>query len=285
MNCKECLNAVGEYVDGELDDRIVERITGHFESCAACENAYQKIQYEQTVYAALGQHSDLLQPRWENVRSRIGAERVVPLTIPTHSWFSRFQFSVPVAAVVLISLASVFLVVTLLMRRSTGDIPSQYAEIEPVRETPTLGVEEKTTPPPPKSKPRVPADRKIFVTRLSEAPLFEAEKFSDAETKTLNHIEKSQMLLRSFKNAPEDIAVEKQRFQKLLNRNVVLRCEAIAKGNLLEEEVLTTLEPILIDIAKLPDHASPADVRSVAETIKKTEIVAMLQGYSQANNR
>jgi hypothetical protein len=120
-----------------------------------------------------------------------------------------------------------------------------------------------------------------------DIPPFHAEKFGDPQMVTLEHLEKSQMLLRSFRNGSiqvasrDDIAYEKQQSQKLLRRNVLLRCAAIAKGNLPEEEVLSSLEPILFDIANLPQRASPDDVRSIRETIKKSEIVAVLQVYSK----
>ena len=298
MNCKACLKVLEEYVDGELGDRVAGRVADHLEVCAACASAHEQIRHEQTVYTDLGQHLELNYPSWETVQSRIDAENVIPFS-PARRWFPSFQMAARVAAIVLISIVSVILVLALLKQRSTINVPSQRAEIAPVPETiprrsdtppagPTAPVvkEKFTAPAKIKNRPRiVPGERNLFIAERSETPAFDAEKFRDPQTTTLAHIEKSQMFLRSFRNAPEDIAVEKQRFQKLLSRNVLLRCEAIAKGNLVEEEVLTSLEPILIDITNLPDHASAKDVRSVAETIKKTEIVAMLQAYSQTNNR
>ena len=118
----------------------------------------------------------------------------------------------------------------------------------------------------------------------------DAGKFRDPQMVTLEHIEKSQVLLRFFRNSsffqgayPDDLAYEKQQSQKLLRRNILLRCEAIAKGNLPEEELLSSLEPILLDIANLPERASPEDVRSIREMIKESEIVAALQVYSRQN--
>ena len=297
MNCKACLKVLGEYVDDELGDRDAERVAGHLETCVACADAYEKLRHEQTVYADLGQHLELNYPRWETVQSRIHAEDVVPFT-PARRWFPSFQISTAVAAVVLISIASVILVVALLNQRTT--VPAQRAEVTKGSEAiptathpappsaPAPSVVRESLPARPRTQknPRVVLpERNLFVAERSEVPAFEVEKFSDPQTTTLAHIEKSQMFLRSFRNAPEDIAVEKQRFQKLLSRNVLLRCEAIAKGDLVEEEVLANLEPILSDIANLPDHASSQEVRSVADTIRKTEIVATLQAYSQTSNR
>jgi DNA topoisomerase VI subunit B len=293
MNCRASRKLIGEYIDGELGERQAARVAGHLESCAACANVYEQIQHEQMVYAGIAQQVEFNHPRWETVRSRVETEKVISLAKPVHQWFRRIQIAAPVAAVILISIAAVILVVALLNQKSTGEIPSQRTEIAPVPETVTAGSNTDSLPATPvankekvKTGPKtVVAERKLVVAERTAKPSFDTEKFRDPQATTLAHIEQSQMLLRSFRNAPEDIAVERQRFQKLLDRNVLLRCAAIAKGNLVEEEVLTTLEPILVEITNLPDRASAQDVRSITETMKKTEIVAMLQVYSQTNNR
>ncbi|HMG73607.1 MAG TPA: zf-HC2 domain-containing protein [Pyrinomonadaceae bacterium] len=293
MNCKACLKIIGEYFDGELSERMAGRVADHLESCPACAHTYEQIQYEQTVYARVGQQLEFNHPRWETVRSTIDAEKAISPATPARRWFPSIQIAAPVAAVVLISIVLVF---APLRQKSTSEIPSQRAEIALAPGAVATGSDTSLTPPAGqpspvikekiKTRPRtVSAERKFVAAKRSETPSFDVEKFRDPQATTLAHIEQSQMLLRSFRNAPEDIAFETQRFQKLLSRNVLLRCEAIAKGNLPEEEVLTTLEPILIDIANLPDRASKEDVRSITETIRKTEIVAMLQVYSQTNNR
>jgi hypothetical protein len=43
--------------------------------------------------------------------------------------------------------------------------------------------------------------------------------------------------------------------------------------------LLADVEPLLIDIANLPDRARPEDVRVIKERVQKTEIVAALMGY------
>jgi hypothetical protein len=52
------------------------------------------------------------------------------------------------------------------------------------------------------------------------------------------------------------------------------------KGNLPAEELLGSLEPLLLDIANLPEKPSQDDMRSVKERIQKTEMIATLQIYS-----
>lgn len=98
------------------------------------------------------------------------------------------------------------------------------------------------------------------------------------------HIERAQLLLRSFKNARDtdgpDVAYEKQRSRTLLSQNAVLRRGAEAKGNLPVGELLGSVEPFLLDIANLPDNPNSDDVRSIKARMQKKEIIAALQIYS-----
>jgi hypothetical protein len=103
----------------------------------------------------------------------------------------------------------------------------------------------------------------------------------------VRHFEKAQMLLRSFRNSDTsgpgftaDLAHEKSQSKSLLYRNILLRRGAETSGNLPAEEVLGSLEPVLLDIANLPDRPSPDEVRSIKDRIHKMEIIGVLQVYS-----
>jgi hypothetical protein len=109
--------------------------------------------------------------------------------------------------------------------------------------------------------------------------------FIDIET--ARHIERAQLLLRSFRNTRDsgaqpdpNLSYEKQRSRGLLYKNILLRRDAEAKGNMPAEELLGSLEPFLLDIANLPDRPSNEDVRSIKERMQKKEIVSALQVYS-----
>jgi hypothetical protein len=104
---------------------------------------------------------------------------------------------------------------------------------------------------------------------------------------TFQHFEKSQLLLRSFRNldlvgneSAAALAEERQRSHSLLFQNILLRREAEMTGNLPVEQVLNDLEPLLLDIANLPDRAAAADVRAIRERIRRKGIVTSLQAYS-----
>jgi hypothetical protein len=101
------------------------------------------------------------------------------------------------------------------------------------------------------------------------------------------HFEKAQVLLRSFKNADpaakdfaSELAHEKRQSRSLLYQNILLRRNAETSGNLPAEEVLSSLEPVLLDIANLPDRPSPDDLRPVKERLQKNGIIGALQVYS-----
>lgn len=108
--------------------------------------------------------------------------------------------------------------------------------------------------------------------------------FVDVET--AKHIERAQLLLRSFRNASDadpansDVAYEKQRSRALLYQNVVLRRDAEMKGNLPVQDLLGSLEPFLLDIANLPDAPTRDDVQPIKTRMQKKEIIAALQVYS-----
>jgi hypothetical protein len=103
---------------------------------------------------------------------------------------------------------------------------------------------------------------------------------------TAKHLEDSQNLLRSIRNfevgdddQEVDVTYDKAMSRRLLNENVVLRRDAEMKAKFPTKELLSDLEPFLIDIANLPDRAKPDDVRVIKERVKKTEIIAALIGY------
>jgi hypothetical protein len=98
------------------------------------------------------------------------------------------------------------------------------------------------------------------------------------------HAERAQMLLRSFRNMQTessnhatDVSYEKEQSRKLLYQNIALRRNAEGRRDESARELLDTLEPILLDIANLPNKARARDVRSIEQRMEKKEIVAALQ--------
>jgi hypothetical protein len=93
------------------------------------------------------------------------------------------------------------------------------------------------------------------------------------------------VLLRSFRNVSEtgesiDVALEKEQSRDLLYKNILLRRTAEAKGNLPVSDLLGSLEPILIDIANLPESPTRQEVQLIKDFIRQKEMVATIQVYS-----
>jgi hypothetical protein len=114
---------------------------------------------------------------------------------------------------------------------------------------------------------------------------------ADAETLTAQHVEQSELLLRAFRNLRpgsqegNDLGYERQRAQQLFYQNVLLRREADAAGNVEVATLLESLEPILLDIANLSDHAHDEDVGAIKERVERKNLVALLQVNSTSMAR
>ena len=125
------------------------------------------------------------------------------------------------------------------------------------------------------------ADRNNVITGVRRSAPEAAGNF---DFEIARHAERAELLLRSFRNVrlsasnrALDVSYEKEQSRKLLYQNIALRRDAAARGDQPAAEVLNTLEPILLDIANLPNRAKARDVRSIEQRMEKKEIVATLQ--------
>lgn len=110
------------------------------------------------------------------------------------------------------------------------------------------------------------------------------EKAGDIQALTAMHLQKSELLLRAFRNVrpakaghPPDVAYEQKLAQQLIVRNMMLKREADAAGDVQVASLLENLEPILLDIANLPKRPGTDDVRVINERVERKNIVALLQ--------
>ena len=114
----------------------------------------------------------------------------------------------------------------------------------------------------------------------SESPL----RMAGAETFTARHLEQSEVLLRSFRNArpakagaAPAIAYERRRARQLLYQNIRLRREADDTGDVEVGSLLGSLEPILLDIANLRDKPDKDEITAIRERVERKNLVALLQ--------
>lgn len=254
MKCEENLRLLEEYLDDELSAEEQERV-------------------EQEIFARYDREIEISLALWSGIE-----EQIVPVNEPSYGWWMK------IAAVVILTIG----------------LGSVYF-LSKEKETPTTQTTQQqqfarfTLPKPLEEKPRIfkrirkrikPDNPDVFSSDLASLDLDDQD--------TVKHIERTENLLRSIRNVRVsdgdeeiDVTYDKALSQRLLNENVVLRREAEMKAKFPTKTLLADIEPLLIDIANLPDHARPEDVQAIKERVQKTEIVAALTDYKDrgVNNR
>jgi len=95
------------------------------------------------------------------------------------------------------------------------------------------------------------------------------------DVETAKHVEKAQSLFHSVINMPSsngktilDVKYEKRLSRRLFINNTLLSRRAEIQGNWAAGELLSRLEPFLLDIANLPDKPSPNKIRLIKELMR-----------------
>ncbi|CAN5291343.1 hypothetical protein BH20ACI1_BH20ACI1_10830 [soil metagenome] len=122
--------------------------------------------------------------------------------------------------------------------------------------------------------------------KFTEVEKFERLQANNLEKETAKQIEKTELLLRAFRNArfdgngeTFDVAYEKDQAKKLLEKNILLRQSAANFGTFRAEEMLSQIEPYLLDISNLENNPSRKKVLDIKERVKNQNIIAGLQTY------
>ena len=348
MKCEECLPRIEEYVDGELDGRMVERLRAHLSTCAGCAGEFARLEREQEIYANYRRDVEVTPAQWNIVRARIEQEKDASAPRPRtplrerlrEAFISKVRFRPAfVAALLLIAVGITAGVVYLNSRRPQNGVASGPSKpVDPNLPIGTVGalpptvskandetiVQDKnpeknnsnrraqvaaqspavtkpaqkraavaanlTRPEKPAVKEQTPGEEAQFVPAVARGNLINnmrrnaPEPTGDLDFEIARHAERAGLLLRSFRNVrlpaanrALDVSYEKEQSRKLLYQNIALRRDAATRGDQPATEVLSTLEPILLDIANLPNRARARDVRSIEQRMEKKEIVAALQ--------
>jgi Putative zinc-finger len=308
MKCEVCLELLEEYLDGELPQPDHVEVGEHLIACGECSASFATLTEEQELFARYDREVEVPPFLW----TRVAAHTVGESNGARNGWYRRVAaiFATPLASAMAVLLLAIVVGLVYVISRKPTSKPEAATTNQINPALPRNGTDPKqeqaqepsTQEQDPKShmasqpKPRLRHRPAIKHTIADQSDVLSSNLgYLDIDDlDTARHIEQSQNLLRSIRNVPvtdsdEDIDVtyDKALSRRLLNENVVLRRDAEMKAKFPTKTLLTDLEPFLIDIANLPDHARPEDVRAIKERVKKTEIVAALIDYQDrgTNNR
>jgi hypothetical protein len=309
MKCDDCQNLLAEYVDGELLEPEAERISAHLITCAGCAKQFELMTAEQDLFARYDRELDISPAMWSAIQARtVSEKRAVEATSKTNAraWLAgifaapRFGFAFSGAMAVLIAAVVIGVMylrtqpqITTAPGSAVANTPGQVPP-PPIFNTAPNSAVPSNAPIPPVTNERpanVIASAKKGTGRVKKSDdpgvLLEDVAYSDlAERDTAEHIQQAENLLRSVRSlqaadgdAEIDVSYEKAMSRRLLSENQMLRQDAEKAGKFPTKELLGDLEPFLIDIANLPDKATPDKLRAIKDRVQKTEIVAALVSY------
>ncbi|HJP90550.1 MAG TPA: anti-sigma factor [Pyrinomonadaceae bacterium] len=288
MKCEVCSELLEEYLDGELAPGERERVGAHLIGCVDCSTKFEALTAEQELFARYDREIEVPPFLWTRIaeHAQSGSER-------RRSWFGMRFAGVTAILVVAIIVGIVYLKSRQPKQETTAkQIISTQQQDRKTKVSLSRGLTRKNP-----DLPRRRSKRTVKHAATDESGVLSSDfGYLDIdEQDTARHIEQTQILLRSIKNLPVsdsdeeiDVSYDKALSRRLLNENVVLRRDAEMKAKFPTKTLLADLEPFLIDIANLPDHARPEEVRVIKERVQKTEIVAALLDYQDRdtnNNR
>jgi len=294
---------ISSLIDGELNATEACEVERHLLNCTDCEQLRADFLNLRSQIAGF---ETLTQPAVQNreLKKILSTDRRVPAR--------GLQWGCGTQAVAFATLLIVGAIIGLLLYRNTQrQAPQEQAS---ARQTPapapSVSIEEKPAPeasPEPAHTPEQPAPKKGEETQTPRnAPVKRpmvrepkpGEQFAavpdpvrsaDAQTMTAMHFEKAETLLRAFRNVRLDepgmaaeVGYERKRAQQLVVQNMMLRREADATGDVQISSLLENLEPILIDIANLPDKPDEDAVNVIRQRAERKNIVALLRVNSTA---
>jgi len=288
---------ISSLIDGELSPAEAREVERHMLTCSECELLradFLNLRNQLTSFETS------LQPQVQNrtLKKILAGPRRAPAR--------GLQWSFGTQAVAFATLLIVAAIIGLLAyqnsrQREPKEVavvqtpsPMPVASVEPPKQpeakespepqpSPNKGNEEKSPRPTKRPIVREPKPGEQF------AAIPEPVRSADAETMTAMHFETSERLLMAFKNvrleergAAEEVGYERKRAKQLVYQNMLLKREADAAGDVQISSLLENLEPILIDIANLPDKPDENAVRAIRERVERKNIVGLLRVNSTA---
>ena len=311
MNCN-FTEKVSSLIDGELTPSEMREVERHVLTCVECQQMRADFL---NLRSQIASFETSLQPTVQNraLKKILATERRAP-AVGLQWGFGK--------AVAFASLIIVAAIVGLLLYQSSNSgkqdalqatvtpSPAPAASVEPQKQAspeqspepgrgndqpaPSPNKDDKeSNNPPRKAAPKRPLVREPRpgeqFAAIPESVIPQPLRPADAETMTAMHFEKSETLLRSFRNvrlnepgSAAEVRYERGRAQELVYQNMMLRREADARGDVQVASLLESLEPILLDISNLSEKPNKDAVRVIRERVERKNIVALLRVNSTA---
>jgi putative zinc finger protein len=296
MNCS-FTEKVSSLIDGELTQPNAREVERHLLDCSECQQSRADFLNLRSQIAGF---ESSLNPEVQNraLKKILGTER----SAPVRSWGWSFGPAAAAFAALLFVTAIVGFWMYQSSRNETTD--QQVAKHEPTP-VPSASAQPRQSDPEPSPSPskareesapqrtppapvkRLPAREPKPGEQFASIP--DPVRSADAQTMTAMHFEKSETLLVAFRNvrlnepdSAAEVSYERKRAQQLVYQNMMLRREADASGDVQISSLLESLEPILIDIANLPDNPDQNAVRAIRQRVERKNIVPLLRVNSTA---
>ena len=306
MSCS-LTEKVSSLIDGELSATEAREVERHLISCSKCQQLRADFL---NLRSQLTSFETSLQPTVQNraLKKILGTERRAPAR-----WL---QWGFGTQAAAFATLVVVTAIIGLLIYRSSNsNTPDKQLAVQTASPVPSASVEQPKQPQPeaspepahgnnqtptnkekeegtPRRTPTAPVKRPVVrEPKPGEqfASLPEPVRPADAQTMTAIHFEKTETLLVAFRNVrlnelgtAAEVGYERKRAKQLVYQNMMLRREADAAGDVEISSLLENLEPILIDIANLPDQPDEDTLRVIRERVERKNIVPLLRVNSTA---
>jgi len=288
---------ISSLIDGELSATEAREVERHLLGCGECQQVRADFL---NLRSQIASFETSLRPTVQNP----ALKKILANRAPARG----FGWSFGPQAVAFAAIVIVAAIVGLLMYKSTST-PDQHVAVQNPTPVPSASVEQKQAEPEPSPSPNkgseetaprrapspAPAKRPLVrepkpgeqFASIPAAP--DPVRSADAQTMTAIHFERSETLLVAFRNvrvnepgATREVAYERSRAQQLVMQNMMLRREADAAGDVQISSLLENLEPILIDIANLPDKPDKDAMRVIRERVERKNIVPLLRVNSTA---
>jgi hypothetical protein len=289
---------ISSLIDGELETAEAREVERHVLTCGECEQVKADFL---SLRSQIAGFETFLQPEVQNrelkkILSRGDRRAVVPAL--------RWGWTTPAIAFATLLVVGAIIAFVFYQTSNTNQrapqqiavtvetpspVPSPEPSPEPTKEEKESETPKRANPPAPVKNQRIrepkPGEQFALIPDQTDPTAVpERVRPADAQTLTAIHIEKSETLLVAFRNVRLDtprsaaeVAYERKRARQLVYQNMILRREADASGDVHIASLLESLEPILLDIANLPDNPDSSAIRTIRERVERKNIVPLLQ--------